>query len=145
MNFTKHNIRYIIPTSILTGALVTFDFNALSEGKPCKSRLSFILRSCFDEITNKTTDANTALNQEKQSVLIAPNPTKSETTVEYKGLTNNSIIELFDLSGRLLEEHSITDPTGTIILTTSNYPSGIYIVVMKSNGTLVSQQKLIIQ
>lgn len=146
MNFTILTIPKIIPTSVLTGTLLNFEFNGMTDdGNPCKSKLKFRLRTCFDIVWEKTTDTTTSLNQEIQSVVIAPNPTKNETTIEYKGLVTNSNVELYDLTGRLLEAHTTTEPAGSMVLTTSNYPSGIYIVVVKSNETILSQQKLIIE
>lgn len=60
-------------------------------------------------------------------------------------MEHNSTIELYDLTGRLLEAHTTTESTGSMVLTTANYPAGIYIVVVRSNGTLMSQQKLVIE
>jgi hypothetical protein len=57
----------------------------------------------------------------------------------------NSTIALYDLTGRLLTDFTVTSTQGSLVIPTATYPSGTYIVVVRSNGFIVTQQKLIVK
>lgn len=113
------------------------------DGKPCTTQLNLAIPSCFAQVANKTKESNTSTPA--PSVVIAPNPAKDQVTINYKGLAEDTVITLYDLSSRTLETHVATGADGSMTLPTSSYPAGIYIVVVKSNGNLITQQKLIIE
>jgi hypothetical protein len=50
---------------------------------------------------------------------------------------------VYDLTGRLMTQGELSIKQNNQALQTSNYPSGIYIVVIKEGNLLVSQHKLI--
>jgi hypothetical protein len=71
--------------------------------------------------------------------------TKDEVMVEYSGLTGNHQLELYDLTGRLLFEKTIGDNTGIIEIATSNYPSGVYVVVLRNAQGIQNQHRLVVE
>ena len=89
--------------------------------------------------------ANETFNLENSKVQLAPNPAKEFVTISYNELTANSTITLYDLTGRSLANYNNENTTGTIDVNTASYPGGIYIVVIKENDEIISQQKLVIE
>ena len=75
---------------------------------------------------------------------LVPNPAQNSTRVDY-GLTGNATngaIEVYDMTGRLITTYTITSNEGSWQLMLDNYPAGVYMVVLKENGTVVKQSKL---
>jgi len=87
----------------------------------------------------------TALNFKNVTFTIAPNPAKENVSILYDGLESNPTIEIFDLTGRLIASFNTNDHERVSTINTSQYPAGIYIVVLKVKDTIVSQQKLILE
>ncbi|HRG17495.1 MAG TPA: T9SS type A sorting domain-containing protein [Flavobacterium lutivivi] len=81
----------------------------------------------------------------QNAILLHPNPAKDEVMVEYSGLTGNHQLEFYDLTGRLLFEKTIGDHTGIIEIATINYPSGVYVVVLRNAQGIQNQHKLVIE
>ncbi len=79
---------------------------------------------------------------------VYPNPTNDKITVEFD-YSNESIpdnILLFDILGNQLYQQEITDlASKTITLNVSNYESGIYLLVLKSNNQYSIPFDIIIQ
>jgi hypothetical protein len=82
-----------------------------------------------------------ALKKPYQHKKIAP----SKLAVHYNGLPNASLLELYDITGRQLAAYPINGTDGDLVVPTSTYPSGIYIVVVRTEKGLLSQQKLVIE
>ena len=76
---------------------------------------------------------------------LIPNPTSEFVSVNYNNLSLNTTIEVYNLLGKLLDAQVVSQTDGNIQLDTSRYPAGLYIVVAKSNGLVVRQEKLIIK
>ena len=83
------------------------------------------------------------LENKNFKVNLAPNPAKEETVISYDGLEENSFVEIYDLTGRLINNYELLNASGNLLVNTSSLPSGIYIVVIKSNNYNIFQQKLI--
>ena len=74
---------------------------------------------------------------------IFPNPSTDYVNVLLQGDGNDFSIELYDLSGRMIQTNNLNRGVNTI--STSNLESGVYITVIKSEDVKVSTQRLIIQ
>lgn len=75
---------------------------------------------------------------------LIPNPTRETTTVMFSftpGSRNRSI-ELYDMVGRKLQTHVVTEESGKLVLPMAQYSAGMYQVIMKENGITVQQSKL---
>ncbi len=77
------------------------------------------------------------------SLLVAPNPTKNGTSISYSSNTKAPIIEVYSILGNRIASYESKGTIGIWDLETTNMSNGIYIVVMKVDGLIVSQQKLI--
>ena len=81
---------------------------------------------------------------EKEVFVLAPNPAREEVTLTYGNIAIDSSVSLYDLSGRELGVFELQGTTGTLVLSTQNYPSGVYIVVVYNKEGVLAQKKLII-
>jgi alpha-tubulin suppressor-like RCC1 family protein len=83
---------------------------------------------------------------EKESVLsVFPNPAKDLVSIQYNLDATNAQLEVYDIAGRSISTNVLSSSVGDLQLNTSSYPSGIYIVVVKQDGVLLAQKKLIIE
>lgn len=75
---------------------------------------------------------------------VYPNPFSSETTVELSGVfVNSGVFELFDYTGKLVEEGKFSGNIFT--LKRNNKTSGIYSLVIKQKNTTLAKIKLVIE
>lgn len=75
---------------------------------------------------------------------LIPNPAREMATVVYSftpGSTNRTI-EVYDMVGRMLQTHTVTNENGRLVLPMERFSAGMYQVVMKENGIMVQQSKL---
>lgn len=81
---------------------------------------------------------------EQGLIKIYPNPANEKITVVSSRLNPNTdyIIELYNILGSQIINTTLTNGIGE--LTVSDYPAGLYFVVLKQNNSVLSQQKLII-
>lgn len=83
---------------------------------------------------------------ENESALkVFPNPAKDVVSVQYKLDSANAQLEVYDIAGRSISTNVLSSSVGDLQFNTSSYPSGIYIVVVKQDGVLLAQKKLIIE
>ena len=83
---------------------------------------------------------------ENESVLsVFPNPAKDVVSVQYKLDSAKAQLEVYDIAGRSISTNVLSSSVGDLQLDTSSYPSGIYIVIVKQDGVLLTQKKLIIE
>ena len=82
---------------------------------------------------------------EKTAIVLSPNPAKSEVTIRYTNLENSAALELYDLMGRSLYTQPLSESNGELVIPLPNYPSGIYIVVLRSEKGILEQRKLVIE
>lgn len=136
----------VIPLGSFNGDSVLFQFDGfLENGEPCINQFYIILPSCFDNTNNFTKPTSEKAIVRKGSVTMAPNPAHAEVVIRYDALESGSTIELFDLTGRSLSNYKVTGAEGSWTIPTSTYPAGVYLVVVRSNGELITQQKLIVK
>ena len=88
---------------------------------------------------------NDEFGLEKNSFSIAPNPSNGITIIEFSTNSTPPTIEIYSILGNKISSYTATSTKGSWNVDTSVMPSGIYIVVLKENGLIVSQQKLSIK
>lgn len=78
-------------------------------------------------------------------LVVAPNPASARTTIFYNFVESNSKKEmvLTDALGRVLQEWNLNESKGTIEVDCIRYAQGHYFVIMKSDGMVVKNSKLI--
>lgn len=135
----------IIPVDLMNGGSVTLFFEGVdAEGKPCMTEFSFDLPPCdvSFEASKTRVATNNTLSATRQ-LTIVPNPAKDKVAVHFESFAHNTSLELYDLAGRLLDRFEATEDKGLWDVTVSDYPAGLYIVVLRENGVVKLQQKLI--
>jgi PKD repeat protein len=78
------------------------------------------------------------------NMLLLPNPAREQVTVMYKFASSGGSrsIEMYDMIGRKLQTHTVTEEKGNIILQLDHVAAGMYQVVMRQDGKVVQQGKL---
>lgn len=148
---TKHVIKYkAIGSSIVTKqsnfggsqfilqnltACTTYNFSIRANCMPPvgTGNMQFTTTGCRMENTDETSDP---LN-------VFPNPSSGNITVSFNSDMNQVVdISIFDMTGRLIQQHTEDATTGSnqISYSTENFSSGTYIIhVTNSTGTLTSK------
>lgn len=127
-----------------SGGPVTFQVNGfLENGQPCIYEFTVNIPACDGETNTKINANPTATTSVK--VVLAPNPAKEQVTLYYTDLPNASVLELYDITGRQIAAYNINGNDGDLTVPTNMYPTGIYIVVVRTAKGLLSQQKLVIE
>jgi PKD repeat protein len=73
-----------------------------------------------------------------QFISIAPNPSKGDVIVSWKGLEiENGTMTLVTLQGKRLQSRNITDGTGYWDLSSAGLSSGVYLVLLEMKGEAV--------
>jgi alpha-tubulin suppressor-like RCC1 family protein len=74
-----------------------------------------------------------------------PNPAKDVVTINYDLNVSNVMVEVYDIAGRSISKNVLSSSSGELQLSTSSYAAGLYMVVIKQDGTLLAQKKLVIE
>jgi type IX secretion system substrate protein len=87
------------------------------------------------------------LNEGSPTLTLVPNPAQNSTSVDYiTGYTQDSyhdaVIQVYDMTGRMVSSYTITSMQGSWQLSLADYPAGVYLVALKENGMIVKQSKL---
>jgi len=64
--------------------------------------------------------------EELEELLVYPNPTTGNITIQIAGTDQNSWVQLYDLSGRLIQEKQAYNPT--VVMDLSHLASGTYLI-----------------
>jgi hypothetical protein len=70
------------------------------------------------------------LVQEGTNICIYPNPTKNSITIDFGDMIAHADIQIYSIQGQLLQRYN-TIMTNQTIIGLENYPSGLYMVVIK--------------
>lgn len=132
----------VIPVNLISGGSVTLFFEGIdAEGKPCLTDFTFTLPSC--DGTGEQSKLTDAMASTQRLLQVVPNPAKLTTEVQFASAITNPSLELYDLTGRLMDSYTAMEAKGYWRLTIDQYPTGVYIVVLRENGQVVQQQKLV--
>jgi len=74
-----------------------------------------------------------------------PNPAKDVVTFQYDLNVQNAVVEVVDITGRLIHHMVLDSFEGSSQLSVSSYPAGMYMVVVRKEGNVLWQHKLIIK
>ena len=83
------------------------------------------------------------------NLLLSPNPAQGRVDVHYdfaSSLDGDSrTIEIYSLMGVLMDSQELKDVKGSWSAGLGRFPAGQYIVIMKLNGSVLTQQALIVE
>jgi hypothetical protein len=88
--------------------------------------------------------ATNQFNIKTEQLTLFPNPANQETTISYNTAVIPTI-EVYNLLGARLEIFTPSKSVGTLQFNTSKLPTGIYIVVLKTDQSVLAQQKLVVK
>jgi len=94
---------------------------------------------------DETIGGQTTIAPDGMSVIkLVPNPAQNSTRVDYQftGDAAGAYIEVYDMMGRQIAKHPVTQNEGSVILQLENVTSGIYQVVLRQNGRPILQSRL---
>ncbi|CAM3624367.1 T9SS type A sorting domain-containing protein [Flavobacterium gelidilacus] len=91
------------------------------------------------------TPLSTPAFQKDKVFSLYPNPARDLVTIQYDLDVENTNVEVYDISGRVINHYKLSSSRGELQVNTSTYQAGIYIVIVKQNDTILLQQKLIIE
>jgi len=74
-----------------------------------------------------------------------PNPATDAVTFQYDLNIQNAVVEVVDITGRLIHRMVLDSFEGSSQLSVSSYPAGIYMVVVRKEGNVLWQNKLIVK
>ena len=83
--------------------------------------------------------------QQENVFTMYPNPAKDVVNLAYNLTDANATVEVFDLTGRLIQNVALNSFSGSNELNVSAYPAGMYMLVVKQADTILWQNKLIIK
>ncbi len=134
----------IVPLGNYQGGAVDFLITATDEqGRVCLFDFMLFIPSCLEDTTQmRPTVTFDKVNQDAV-VILSPNPTNDEVSVQYSGYDSDVELTVFDLTGRLIRAEQLAFKSNNLLLNVASYPSGIYIIVIKQGEKLLSQHKLI--
>ena len=130
------------PNEDFNGGEFELWFESATNGSKCKGLLQTELPPPCSAPRIGTTDP-----KGNGYLIVAPNPAKNQTTVYYEftdSLTNNAI-ELLDMYGRVLLQQTVKNVSGAINFPVNQLAAGHYLVVLKENGVVVKQTKIVIE
>jgi alpha-tubulin suppressor-like RCC1 family protein len=93
---------------------------------------------CVTTLDNPTFEKEVAFS-------LYPNPARDVVSIQYDLGYANSVVEVYDIAGRSISKNVLSSSSGEIQLNTTTYAAGMYIVVIKDNGLILAQKKLIIE
>ena len=76
---------------------------------------------------------------------IYPNPTSSVLTIEFgQNLSDRSLIKVWNMYGKLMDETAVEKGTGKVNINVSEYPSGMYLLEVGSQSIKLDQQRFMV-
>ena len=135
----------VIPINNFNGGAVNLFFASYIDEKECMNELQVFIPSCGGDGNNLQTKMNGSELKPTRSFTLYPNPTKSQVTIGFTNLEPAVTLELYDLMGRSLYTLPLSESNGEIVIPLPNYPSGIYVVVLRSEKGILEQRKLVIE
>ncbi|WP_026709622.1 T9SS type A sorting domain-containing protein [Flavobacterium filum] len=138
----------IVPLGNYQGGDVEFLLTGTdAEGRVCLYDFKLFIPSCVE---NNTTEKLVETQKDnynyiQSKVAFTPNPTTGILYFDFENVKMNSQLYLFDLTGRLIYSKEIKEEKGHYTIDMNALPSGIYVAVIKNNGQIVSQHKVVKQ
>lgn len=80
---------------------------------------------------------------ENNNFKIYPNPAENELSIKFQIRKNNALIEIYDLSGRIIDSFKPNVTNEVWAANISSLTKGIYTVVLKEEGKITMHEKLV--
>jgi PKD repeat protein len=76
---------------------------------------------------------------------ISPNPARNFANITFSTAIINPTFEIYDIAGRLVQHYEPSVLNGKISLPISNMQTGMYVVILKQDGVMKMQKKLLVE
>jgi hypothetical protein len=104
------------------------------------------MRAHYNAIASQFSASALANNEVwANSFSIYPNPSKGSFNIEFKEMTNNYAVEVFDIAGQVIYDNRFDISSMVQTINLDNTGSGIYFVNIKSDNGLMVTKKLVIE
>lgn len=80
--------------------------------------------------------------QNRNAMTLYPNPAQNEVNIQFDSVLENTQLEVYDLTGRLVASYQANELKGTWRLDLNPMATGVYVVVMRENNQIIMQKKL---
>lgn len=139
---TSVAITTFYPPAGFNGGTVTISIHSVIDGKICVSHKEIDFPPCNS--SSKIVSGNGDIS-ERVFMQIAPNPGNDFTDIFFSFGTvgDNKTIEVFDMLGRSIIKTEIKEASGKYNLDISKLVSGYYLILMKSDGKVVTHGNLL--
>ncbi len=91
------------------------------------------------------TENNLGTNEfdlQKNSLSNYPNPFVNTTTISFKTITTNSVIEIFSVKGKLVQQFNLLHNQSSVVWNASALPAGIYYAKLIVDGRIIGVRKM---
>jgi len=125
--------------------VITMTYTDPATGQVFTCQQTFQIPPCDPKLKNAGNENNTVKSVDGLSAIrLVPNPAQNSTRVDYQfnGDATSSYIEVYDMMGRLITKHAVSDTNGSWLLQLDSYTAGIYEVVLRQNGRAILQSRL---
>lgn len=136
----------LIPINGFAGATTITMQYYNEKGELCETIIDFTIPNC-----NNNGNSKKAVSLEKEplavltDITLYPNPAKELVHIAFSNATADTVVSIYDITGRLMQTLQSNTPEGTWQVNTSTYHRGLYIVTVSTKNNMVKQYKLIIE
>ena len=138
----------LLPQSPFNGGVLTWILQGTvpyKEGNElCITKFAVDVPGCDSTGKMKNVDKDEAITNQI-SFSLYPNPAATQVTLAYTMELEGATLEIYDLTRRSIAKKALSSTDKEVILTVDNYPSGMYMLVVKHASTILWQNKLIIK
>jgi hypothetical protein len=140
------NVATVIPLTLIPYSTtwtnpISLVITAVNDrGEKCTRTILLTVPPCYDSPVWQASK----IAPHQATLVLAPNPAQEQVTLTYSHVEADSTLALYDLLGRKMGQYPVATAAGSMTLSTSGYPAGVYIVVVSGPLGIQMQQKLII-
>lgn len=98
----------------------------------------------FDDFSVSYNINDAGLNENEFSSLVSPNPANNYAYIGFSKVISNGFVKVFDQSGKLIQQHVISEQSNKIMLNTIELPQGVYTVLVSDKDIQSKPVKLVV-
>jgi hypothetical protein len=134
------------PYVVLPSYVIQFSGSLLTTNgvEKCFTTYRIVLPACNPAAYREIKTESGSTKRVQESFVIAPNPAKGAVEISF-ATQSKSNISVYDLTGRFITQYNATSNNGSWQLPLNTMSAGVYLVVLKENGQVVSQKKLVVE
>ena len=137
---------FFYPLNGFMGGLTTITYTAVERHVNCSTAFEIDFEACNNGGKPAPVATGNGFAENSSGLMLAPNPTAAISNAFYTfaQVSGEKSIVVMDMLGKILINLRLQEATGTLALDFSRYAAGHYMVLLKQDGRLVAQRKLIV-